>query len=267
MTTAPVTTTTQVPPSNTVSPLRLAWLHLKFQALETVRTPIAFFSSLLFPALALGFFVIPQQTVAQDPLLATMAVASLSMFAVLSASLFLHGLGVAEDRELAFDPFVRTLPAGPWPRMVGRIGTGVLMSAISLVPLVAVGWLFTEATATGQQIVAGIGVLLLAGVPFVLLGLAVGYSLPVKAAAAVVQLLVFPLAFAGGLFLPPLMFPGWLDAISQATPTRAGRDLLVQVLTGADAYAWAWPVLLGWTALFAALAVWAYRRDEGRRFR
>ena len=28
-----------------------------------------------------------------------------------------------------------------------------------------------------------------------------------------------------------------------------------------------WPVLLGWTVLTAVLAVWAYRRDEGRRFR
>jgi YidC/Oxa1 family membrane protein insertase len=82
-----------------------------------------------------------------------------------------------------------------------------------------------------------------------------------------IMLYVFPLAFAGGLFLPPEAFPSWLDAFSQATPTRAGRDLLVQALTGQPAYGLAWVVLLGWTALFAALAVWAYRRDEGRRFR
>ncbi|MGO1318156.1 MAG: ABC transporter permease, partial [Cellulomonadaceae bacterium] len=78
---------------------------------------------------------------------------------------------------------------------------------------------------------------------------------------------LFPMAFAGGLFLPPMMFPSWLEPISQALPTRAGRDLLVQAVTGEPAYGLAWPVLLGWTALFAVACVWAYRRDEGRRFR
>jgi ABC-2 type transport system permease protein len=249
-----------------VAPLRLVWLHLKFQLLETVRIPIAVVGNMVFPALALAFFVVPQSAVAQDPFLSTTAVASLAVFAVMSASLFSHGLGVAEDRQLPFDPFVRTLPAGPWPRMAGRVGTGTVMSLLALVPLVVVGWVFTAVTVTTGQLLGGLGMVLLVGVPFVLLGLAVGYSLPAKAAIAVVQVLVFPLAFAGGLFLPPVMFPAWLDAVSRFTPSRAGRDLVVETVTGVSAYDGAWFVLLGWTVVFAVLAAWAYRRDEGRRF-
>lgn len=104
-------------------------------------------------------------------------------------------------------------------------------------------------------------------VPFLLLGLAIGYALSAKAAIAVVQAVLFPLAFAGGLFLPPAAFPAWLDTVSLALPSRAARDLVVQVTTGFAGSATALPVLLGWTAVFAALAVLAYRRDEGRRFR
>jgi len=48
---------------------------------------------------------------------------------------------------------------------------------------------------------------------------------------------------------------------------RVVSNLIVQALTGEPAYAGAWFVLLGWTVVFAALAVGAYRRDEGRRFR
>jgi ABC-2 type transport system permease protein len=249
-----------------VAPLRLVWLHLKFQLLETVRIPIAVVGNMVFPALALAFFVVPQSAVAQDPFLSTTAVASLAVFAVMSASLFSHGLGVSEDRQLPFDPFVRTLPAGPWPRMAGRVGTGTVMSLLALVPLVVVGWVFTAVSVTVGQLLGGLGMVLLVGVPFVLLGLAVGYSLPAKAAIAVVQVLVFPLAFAGGLFLPPVMFPAWLDAVSRFTPSRAGRDLVVETVTGVSAYDGAWFVLLGWTVVFAVLAAWAYRRDEGRRF-
>ena len=166
--------------------------------------------SLLFPALSMFFFVVPQEQVARNPVVATMAVAGLSLFAVMSASLFTYGLGVAEDRQLPFDPFVRSLPAGPRPRMGARIGNGAIFSLFGLVPLVLIGWLFTDASVTAVQLVAGVGTILVASVPFVLLGMAVGYSLSAKAAL---------------------------------------------------------PVLLGWTALFAALAVAAYRRDEGRRFR
>lgn len=270
MTTATSTTATGVPPSGpgrVVSPVRLTWLHLKFQFLETVRIPMAVIGNAVFPALAMAFFVVPQQEVAGNPAFATMAVAGLAMFAVCSASLFTYGLGVAEDRALPFDPFMRSLPAGPAPRMVARVGNGSIFALFGLVPLIVVAWLFTEAAVTGGRLAAGIGMILLAGVPFVLLGMGVGYSLTAKAALPVVQVILFPLAFAGGLFLPPMMFPAWMDTVSQLTPTRAARDLLVEALTGEAANPWAWPVLVGWTVAFAALAAWAYRRDEGRRFR
>jgi ABC-2 type transport system permease protein len=247
--------------------LALSWLHLRYQFLETVRIPIAVLGNVLFPSLSMFFFVVPQTAVAGNPLFATTAVAGLGLFAVCSASLFTYGLGVAEDRQLPFYPFLRSLPAGPGPQMVARVLNGGIFSLFGLLPLIIIGWLFTAATVTLGQLLAGIGTILAVSVPFVLLGMAIGYAMSAKAALPVVQIILFPLAFAGGLFLPPQLFPGWLDAISQATPTRAGRDLLVQATTGAEAYTLALPVLAGWTLLFAVLAVIAYRNDEGRRFR
>lgn len=245
----------------------LSWLHLRYQFLETVRIPIAVLGNVLFPSLSMFFFVVPQQAVAGNPMFATVAVAGLGLFAVCSASLFTYGLGVAEDRQLPFYPFLRSLPSGPGPQMVARVLNGGIFSLFGLLPLILIGWLFTSATLTAGQLLAGVGTILAVSVPFVLLGMAIGYALSAKAALPVVQIILFPLAFAGGLFLPPQMFPGWLDAISQATPTRAGRDLLVQATTGAEAYSLALPVLAGWTLLFAVLAVLSYRSDEGRRFR
>ena len=247
--------------------LTLSWLHLKYQFLETVRIPIAVLGNMLFPALSMFFFVVPQPVVADNPEFATTAVAGLSLFAVCSASLFTYGLGVAEDRQLPFYPFLRSLPAGPGPQMVARVLNGGIFSLFGLLPLILIAWLFTAATVTPAQLLAGIGTILAVSAPFVLLGMAIGYALSAKAALPVVQVVLFPMAFAGGLFLPPQMFPGWLNTISQLTPARAGRDLLVQATTGAEAYALAVPILAGWTVLFAVLAVAAYRNDEGRRFR
>jgi len=54
-----MTTTTTTPRAAALpGPLRLTWLHLKYQFLETVRIPIAVIGNLLFPALAMFFFVV-----------------------------------------------------------------------------------------------------------------------------------------------------------------------------------------------------------------
>ena len=42
-------------------------MHAKYQFLETVRIPIAVIGNLLFPSLALLFFVVPQRAVARRP--------------------------------------------------------------------------------------------------------------------------------------------------------------------------------------------------------
>lgn len=246
---------------------RLAFLHARLGFLETVRIPIAVIGNLLFPALALLFFVVPQRAVADDPGSATVAVAQLGTFAVMSTCLFSFGAGIAEERAQPFDPYLRTLPAGPGPRLTGRVLNGLLWAYIALVPIVLVGRLLTAAALDRAQ--AAQAVLLVVGVavPFLLLGLAIGYKLSSKAAIAVVQATLFPLAFAGGLFMPPDVFPRWLDVFSMSLPSRAVRDLVVQVTAGVDAYPLALPVLLAWTTLFAVLAGLAYRSDEGRRFR
>jgi ABC-2 type transport system permease protein len=250
-----------------MSAVALVALHTRYQVLETIRIPIAVIGNMLFPALATFFFVVPQQSVAADPVIATAAIGQLAMFAVMSTCLFTFGAGAAEDRAQPFDPYLRTLPAGPGPRMVGRMLTGAVFALLGLVPLVLIGWLFTAASLSPGRFALATLVIIGVALPFLGLGLGIGYSTSSKAAIAVVQVVLFPMAFAGGLFLPPQAFPDWLDAVSQALPSRAGRDLLVEALTGLPAGPTALPVLLGWGVVFAAFALWAYRRDEGRRFR
>ena len=244
---------------------RMVLLHARYQFLETIRIPIAVVGTAVFPSLSFLFFVVPQPF-AQERDAATAAAAQLAVFAVMSVCLFTYGVGVAEDRSQPWDPYLRTLPAGPAPRLLGRLLNGLGFALIGLLPLTLLAWLFTAASLPWSRLGLTAGALALAAMPLLGAGLAIGYALSSKAALAVAQLLLLPLAFAGGLFLPPEVFPDWLDAISSWLPTRAGRDLVVAAL-GAGLPATVWPVLLGWTALTAALAVLAYRTDEGRRFR
>lgn len=245
--------------------VRLSLIHARAYLLETVRVPIAMVGNMVFPALALLFFVVPAQGGSADPRAATVAVTQLAAFAVLSAALFSQGIGIAEDRSLAFDTFVRALPAGAAPRLAGRVLTGLAMTVLALVPLIVVGAWLTPASVPPVRLALGGVTVLAISVPFTLLGCVIGFRFSAKAAIAVVQLVVFPLAFVGGLFIPPAAFPVWLDRISLTLPSRAARDLLVEVTAGPGMPGSTVPVLVLWTACLAALAVLAYRHDVNRR--
>ena len=242
----------------------LALTHARFQLLETVRIPIALVGSAFFPAASMLFFVVP--FVGDHPVYATFATASMVTFAVMSTNLFQYGIGVAEDRAQPWDPYTRTLPTGAGPRFTGRVLSGFVLMTVSLLPVVLIAALLTEATVTPPGFLAALGATYLSAVPFVLMGLSIGYALPAKAAIVVAQVLFFPLAFLGGLMTGPGMAPGFVEDIAPYLPT-GGAVRLMWAASGdfgveADSVA----ALVAWTVALAAFAVWAYRRDEGRRF-
>jgi ABC-2 type transport system permease protein len=242
----------------------LALTHARFQLIETIRIPIALIGSGFFPAASMLFFVVP--FTGDDPVAATYATASMVTFAVMTTNLFQYGIGVAEDRAQPWDPFTRTLPAGPAPRFTGRILAGLVLMTISLIPVLIIAWLFTAATITGAAFLAAIGATAVAAVPFTLMGLGIGYSLPSKAAIVVAQVLFFPLAFGGGLMTAPGNAPGFVENLAPYLPTGGAVRLMWAAVGDFPLDVSSLAALVGWTIALGAFAVWAYRRDEGRRF-
>ncbi len=94
----------------------------------------------------------------------------------MSVCLFTYGVGVAEDRALPWDGYLRTLPAGP---LTGRLVTGLAFAALGLLPLVLIAWLLTAATLPMSRLTLTAAALLAAGIPL-LLGITIGYSLTTK---------------------------------------------------------------------------------------
>ena len=250
-----------------LSVARLTLLHAKYGLIETFRVPIAVIGTVVFPALALLFFVVPQRAVADNPEWATQAVISLAVFAVMSNALFSFGLTVSESREKPWDPYLRTLPAPGLARVFALILSTGGLGLVAILPVVLVGGLFTAAEASPLRIVAGLAALAVSALPFMLIGTAIGYAFPFKAAIAVIQIVMFALAFIGGLFLPPILFADWLDAISMFTPSRQAREFVIWAVQGGDLPWWVWTGIVVWTVSMLVLALALFRRDQGRRYR
>ncbi len=245
--------------------MSLLLVHAKYQFLETIRIPVAVVGTVFFPTASMLFFVVP--FVGADPVAATYATGSMMTFAVMVTCLFQYGAGIADDRAQPWDAYARTLPVGTVPRFAGRIATGLAFIVAAVIPVMLVAVFLTEATATLGQVLLGILALFAAAVPFTLLGLAIGYALPVKAALAVANIVFFPLAFGGGLFTGPDVLPGFVKVISPFLPTRGAVEIVWAALGDFQPRVLSLLMLGVWTLVCGALAVWAYRRDEGRRFR
>ncbi|WP_117209339.1 ABC transporter permease [Allorhizocola rhizosphaerae] len=245
--------------------MSLVITHARYQFLETIRIPIAVIGAMFFPAAAMIFFVVP--IVGDNAAAATYATASMVVFATSTTCIFSYGIGVAEDRAQPWDPYVRTLPAGSFPRFAGRILNGTGFLVLSFLPVLVIAAVATEATATPGRLALAAGALLAGSIPFTLLGLTIGYALPSKAALAVAQLLFFPLAFGGGLMSAPGQAPGWLEPISPFLPTRGAAELLWASAGGWQPNTTAVVMLAVWTVVLAVAGAAAYRRDEGRRYR
>jgi ABC-2 type transport system permease protein len=192
--------------------------------------------------------------------------ATFAGFAVIGVSFFQFGVGIAADRASPWEAYLRTLPVGPGARLAARLLSAAVFAVATAVVLVATALTVSSASLTTGRW-AGLAVALLLGtVPFAFLGIALGYWAPAKAALPLANLLYLLLAYAGGLWTRPSALPDAVRGVSRFLPTRALSDGLVATVLGRGVEWRAWVALAGFSAVFAALAVAGYRRDEGRRF-
>lgn len=258
---------TDAPRASTAPALPLYAMHLRMLVIETLRVPIAVIGTMAFPALSLLFFVVPNRAVAEDPVFATQAVLGLAVFAVMVSALFNLGLTVAENREKPWDPYLRSLPLPAMVRIAAQISSTAVFSFLAIVPVLIVGAVATEASVSAIGLVAGLLALAVTSIPFLLLGASIGYAFSSKAAIAVIQVGMFGFAFGGGLFFPPQLFPEWLETLSRFFPSRHARELTLAAVEGTTPELWMLAGAIAWTLGTALLALWLYRRDEGRRYR
>jgi len=241
----------------------LAALHARSAIVELLRQPAFTVPTLGFPSLFFAFFAVPGFG-AELPEVATALYAG---FAVLGVAFFLFGVGIASDRASPWDRFLRTLPLSPATIFTGRALSALAFGGASAAVLVAVA-LLTISPRLSLASWLGLALALASGaIPFALLGIALGYLASPRSALPIANVVYLVLSYAGGLWTEPARLPQAVETISVALPTRAYGDALAGAALGTGPPVRAWLVLAAYTVGAGLLAGWAYRRDEGQRFR
>jgi ABC-2 type transport system permease protein len=235
--------------------------HARLQALELLRYPAFVFPTIALPALFFLLFAVARA----DPADAEVFMALYAAFAVLGVAFFQFGVGIAAERASPWEVFLRALPAAPLTRFAARLVVGLSFAAAAALAVVVVALATTPAHLPAARWPLLAGALLAGGVPFGLLGIAIGYLTSPRAALPLANVLYLLLAYAGGLWTRPEALPVLVSRLSPYLPTRQWADLLTAVATG-DRPPPSVAGLGAYTVAFGLLALAAYQRDEGARF-
>jgi ABC-2 type transport system permease protein len=242
--------------------MRLVLVHARAMTIELARYPAYIVPTLVLPTVFFLFFAAPGGAAGASVRMATFA-----GFAAIGVAFFQFGVGIAVERASPWETFLRTLPIGPGVRLGARLLSAGVFAAAAAGLLLVVAVATTSASLSAPRWLGLVGALLAGTVPFALLGIALGYWAPPRGALPIANLLYLSLSYAGGLWIRPGRLPHAVARVSHFLPTRALADALVAPVVGSGVAWGAWASLGGFAVLFAVLAAWGYRRDEGRRYR
>ena len=241
--------------------------------IKLFRVPAFSTTSIVLPAMFFAFIGLGQ---AKQPLGPGVSVtfgayflASMALYGVANVMVLGFGISLANERGQKQDLLMQSTPL---PAVVYFVAKALSALAIALIALVALGAFAALAggvSLTGSQWLDLTGRAMLCSVPFIGLGFALGYLASPNSAPAVTNLIYLPTAFASGLFFPLHLLPEFLQKIAPYLPLYRGAQLVwdsVGAPTEGGSLTTDWLYMGGYTVVFFVLALWAYRRDQGRKF-
>lgn len=243
--------------------LSLLRAHTRVTFLELLRWPGYVVPTVAFPAMFFVLFDLPFARRNAD--LANLTTLAFIVFAIVGVTLYQFGVGIAQERGRPWERYLRTLPVAAEVRFGARILTAMLFGIMTAAVVAIVARLFTPIDLSIGDWVRVLFYALCGGVPFVLVGIAIGYWTSARAAVPIATACNLLLAYAGGLWMPPAELPHFVAVVSPYLPTRQFADLLWSVSGNGDAVRAAFG-LACYTAIFTVVAAIGYRRDERKRY-
>jgi len=256
-------------PSNTGRWYSILIYHTYCEVLKLLRIPVFALPTFLFPVLFFAMFGLPN---VDETLVGINAgrytMASYGTYAVMATSLFSFGVSIATERGLGWNRLLRTTPLRPAIYFAAKILTAVIFGVAVLAVLFVFGAVIGGVSMNILLWAKLTALLVLGMLPFVALGLFLGYVAGPNSAAAVANLIFLPIAFGSGLFVPLEFLPTVVQNVAPYLPSYHVAQLGWSALgTGDGTPAWAhflW--ISAYTAAFLIVAALAYRRDEGKTF-
>ncbi len=214
-----MTTETVHPPTG-----KLLKSQFRYQNLIFWRTPISAFFSLIFPVL---LFVIFALVFGNGPIegmnftVVQYFAPSIAVFATATAAYTNLAINTAYQRDYGILKRVRGTPLPPWIYVTGKVLVAVLVGAVAVITLLAIGFVFYDLRLPASHVPAMVLSFLVGSAAFAALGmLLAALTSSGESATALAQATLLPLAFFSGNFFLSTQLPAWLSRLADIFPLK-----------------------------------------------
>jgi ABC-2 type transport system permease protein len=240
---------------------RIVAAHASAGLVTLVRAPRQAVAMLVVPALLFLLVAPPNAHFAAS---ANLLTASWMCFAVVGVAFVQAGVRMAERRASPWEDTLATLPAGRAARLCAEALVALAAAGLAASLVLAVAMASVPLSLDGRAAWRLASALVLGGLPFAAMGLALGAWTSPTAAPAIANLVHLPLAYGGGLWVPPALLPDAVARVSPWMPTRAYGELAWAAVAGGDWRAGDGWALAAWTLGFALVAAVGWQRARSR---
>lgn len=247
--------------------MRLMLSLLSANVLEMVRYPAYSVATLIQPSVYYLFFAslpfLGRQGISGQPPDSHVLLASFVIYSVLSVLLYQYSITISTERNSPWEKYLRLLPSTMTLRYTAKMAAALPFILVSTGILALSASVFTHTAFSLLTWTRLLAVCVVGAVPFALLGVAIGVWSPPRAAVTITNLIFLPMAYLGGLWVPPKYLPQGVQSVSELMPTRHYAELAWGTVFGSGLPVESWAILLVYSVLFGAVAALGYRRDKG----
>jgi ABC-2 type transport system permease protein len=187
-------------------------------------------------------------------------------WAIASAGTFGAGITLVNWRRNKLLRRLRLAPVSTASVVTARIGVSVVVALIQMAVFLAIATTSYFGLKLSASWWMAIPVVVCGTLAFMSIGLLVGaFAKTEQAATSIANLIILPMAFLGGSFIPLDFSPAWIRDASYVTPLRYLVTGMQNVMARGEGPASALPaigVLLGFAAVLTAISVRVFRWDE-----
>jgi ABC-2 type transport system permease protein len=186
-------------------------------------------------------------------------------WAIASGGTFGAAITLVNWRENKLLRRLRLAPVSVGTVVLARVGVAVAVALAELVVFMAIATTPYFGLRLASYWWMAVPIVICGTLAFMAIGLLVGaFARTQQAATAVANLIILPMAFLGGAFIPLDYAPAWIKDVSYAMPLRYLVTGMQDVMARGDGPASALPaigILLGLAALLTVLSVRVFRWD------
>jgi ABC-2 type transport system permease protein len=247
--------------------MRTYLLEIKCEFLSLLRTPRYSVATVAFPAMFYIFFGILMKS-NSGPYGPTQVMTAMAAMGVMMAALWGLGAGIAAERGLGWLEVKRASPMPPLAYFLAKVVAALTFCAITVTVIFALGGALGGVRMAASHWLL-LGLSLVAGaIPFSALGFLIGYTATPNTAPAMVNMIVLPMSFLSGLWIPLMFLPKILRDFAVVLPAYHLNQIATQMagLPSRGTLGQHIEGLVAATLVLGGFAWIAWRRDDRKVF-